>query len=508
MRYKKFLIDYKEEVVGHLPNGDEIIISEMDDLAGDYHEEMVNNSEGYTRQYFRRNIERQWGEDYLFDAADYINTDITLQGKNVDKWVNRYLTTEKLNDSTKKKYRDFIKIIGATVLFNHYRFLFWGHMTIQKKKDVYTKGIYNQHLSAKTVEYTLNYLLKTEALRLTREPRRPTSEKGGATSRYEFSRSWIEYFQYLKIGLENLTYVGNPIRLKKYKGGYKKEEREIPYINDENTNEMRQEMFFINDYLGKQELYIKPNSLDRYIKKHKLEEKMYYPEGYFISNYRHNYYERVFSRGEFGMGGRLYSHWILGIPKELRRSVLLNQEETIELDYSSMNMHIMSSLENLSSNSGKDLYQIGTLKGLNREMIKQFITIAPNVKNITSAKKLTAKELLGKEFKNVGSIPKKFLHELEECIAEIKIVHAILWRKYFKNTERRKDFGVKFMFYESNITTAVVKSAALKKIPAFPIHDGFITNKKYKIKLAQIMHDEFEKYFISLDKDPSIPAIK
>ena len=32
MRYKKFLIDYKEEVVGHLPNGDEII-SEMDDLA-------------------------------------------------------------------------------------------------------------------------------------------------------------------------------------------------------------------------------------------------------------------------------------------------------------------------------------------------------------------------------------------------------------------------------------------------------------------------------------------
>ena len=69
-------------------------------------------------------------------------------------------------------------------------------------------------------------------------------------------------------------------------------------------------------------------------------------------------------------------------------------------------MHIMSSLENLSSNSGKDLYQIATLKGLNREMIKQFITIAPNVKNITSAKKITAKNLLGKEFKNIGSIPK------------------------------------------------------------------------------------------------------
>ena len=97
---------------------------------------------------------------------------------------------------------------------------------------------------------------------------------------------------------------------------------------------------------------------------------------------------------------------------------------------------------------------------------------------------------------------------MEKCIAEIRIVHAILWGKYFKNTKTSKDWGIKFMFYESNIATAVVKSAALKKIPAFPIHDGFITNKKYKIKLAQIMHDEFEKYFISLDKDPSIPAIK
>ena len=101
MRYKKFLIDYKEEVVGHLPNGDEIIISEMDDLAGEDHEELITEQTGYTRKFFREQIERQWGEDYLFDAADYINTDITLQGKNVDKWVNRYLRTEKLNDSTK-----------------------------------------------------------------------------------------------------------------------------------------------------------------------------------------------------------------------------------------------------------------------------------------------------------------------------------------------------------------------------------------------------------------------
>mgnify|MGYP000272567106 FL=1 len=507
MRYKKFLIKYKSWVVGTLPNGDEIEISEMDDFAGDEPQELLDQEgiNGYTRDFFRTQITNQFGDDYLFDDADYIDTDITLQGKNVDKWVNRFLVETKLNESTKQKYRNFIKTIGASVLYNHFRFMFWGYATIQKKKDVYTKGIYNQHLSAKTVENTLNYLLKIGWLRLKREPRSPISEKGGATARYDFSRTWIDDFMRYKIGIENLTYVGNPIRLKAFKGGY---EREVPYSNDENTNDMRQEMFFINDYLGKQELYIKPNSLKRYCKKHKLEKKIYNPEGYFVSNYRNNYYERIFSRGNFGKGGRLYSHWVLNAPKELRRSLLLNQEDTVELDYSSMNMHIMSSLENLSSNSGKDLYQIATLKGLNRTIIKQFITIAPNVKNITTAKKLTAQEILGKKYPNVGSIPKKFLHDLEKCIAEIRIVHAILWGKYFKNTKTSKDWGIKFMFYESNIATAVVKSAALKRIPAFPIHDGFITNKKYKTKLTQIMHDEFEKYFIALDKDPSIPAIK
>ena len=505
MRYKKFLIKYKS---WELPDGH--VISEMEDLGGDIPQKFIDEetSGGTSREYFRNEIIKKFGKEYLFDEADYVDTDITLQGKNVDKWANRFFTKERVNDSTKKKYRDCLKIIGAAILYNHFQFSFWGHLTIQKKKDVYTKSIYHQYPSAKTILNVLDYLLKRRFLRKTRERRLPTSARGGATERYDYNTAMIELFMEHKIGIENLTYVGNPIRLKKYKGGYFKEEREVPYLNDENTNDMRQEMFFINDYLGKQELYIRPTSLKRYINKYKLEKEVFNPEGWFISNYRNNFYERVFSRGDFGHGGRLYSHWVLNAPKELRRSLLLNQEETVELDYSSMNMHIMSSLENLSSNSGKDLYQIATLKGLNRTIIKQFITIAPNVKNITTAKKLTAKEILGKEFSNVGSIPKKFLHELEECIEEIKIVHAILWRKYFKNTERSKDWGIKFMFYESNIATAVVKSAALKRIPAFPIHDGFITNKKYKVKLTQIMHDEFEKYFIALDKDPSIPAIK
>ena len=154
MRYKKFLIKYKSWVVGTMPNGDEIEISEMDDFAGDEPQELLDQEgiNGYTRDFFRTQITNQFGDDYLFDDADYIDTDITLQGKNVDKWVNRFLVETKLNESTKQKYRNFIKTIGASVLYNHFRFMFWGYATIQKKKDVYTKGIYNQHLSAKTVD--------------------------------------------------------------------------------------------------------------------------------------------------------------------------------------------------------------------------------------------------------------------------------------------------------------------------------------------------------------------
>ena len=492
MLYKKFLLKYTE--------------AEIEDLG------RINAPDELGKNHFRYEYEKIFGEDYLLDEASYVDTDIILQGKNVDKFVDRYFLDSKITESAKKKCRYFLKIITATILINHYRYGFMGHITIQRKKDVYSSSIYNKHLSARTVQTTLDYLLDIGFLTVSRERRVPTSENGGASARYDCSSIFIEEFIHYKIGLHNLTYVGNPIRLKQLKG--RGGEREVPYTSNKELDEMRQEMFFINDYLGKQELYIKPTALKKYCRDNVKDRKSYsidgaaLLEGRFISDYSKNYYERIFNRGDFGKGGRLYKHWILGIPKELRGSLLLNNEPTCELDYSSMNMHIMSSLENLSSNTGKDLYQIATLKERDRSVIKQFITIAPNVKDSSKAKLLTARELTNYNFKNLSEVPTKLRKELDKCVDEIRIVHSILWGKYFKNTKTSKDWGIKFMFYESNIASAVVKAAALKKIPAFPIHDGFITNKKYKLKLTQIMHDEFERYFLALGKEPSIPAIK
>ena len=494
MQYKNFLLKYSD--------------AEFEDLG------RINPPNDLGKNYFRDEFARVFGEDYLFDEASYVDTDIILQGKNVDKLANRYFTDTKLNESTKEKYRYFLKIISASILANHFRYGFLGHITIQRKKDAYSSSIYNKHLSARTVQGVLDYLLGIGFLTVSREPRKPYTENGkyvgGASARYDVSSIFIEEFQHYGIGIQNLTYVGNPIRLKGQKG---KVEKEIPYQTNKDIDQMRAEMIEINYFLGKQELYIKPSALKKYCKSQKLKKSKVIDssallEGQFISNYRHNYYERIFSRGDFSKGGRLFSHWILSTPKEIRRSMLLNQEPIVELDFGSMNMHIMSSLENISSNSGKDLYQVGTLKGLDRDIIKQFITIAPNVKDTSKAKLLTAREMFGKEIKKYSDVPPLFRKKLDIIVEEIRVVHAILWGKYFKNTKLSKDWGIKFMFYESNIASSIVKACTVRKIPVFPIHDAFITNQKYKDKVVRIMEECFNNYFLALDKEPSTPQIK
>ena len=494
MRYKNFLLNYTE--------------GEFEDLG------RINPPEELGKNYFRDEFAKVFDEDYLFDEACYVDTDIILQGKNVDKFANRYFKDLKLTESTKEKYRYFLKILTASILANHYRYGFMGYITIQRKKDAYSSSIYNKNLSARTVQGVLDYLLEVGFLKVSREPRKPYTENGkyvgGASARYDYSSIFIEELQHYEIGIENLTYVGNPIRLKAQKG---KVEKEVPYITNEEINDMRAEMFEINYFLGKQELYIKPSALKKYcdsqkLKKSKTFDRTAFLEGKFISNYRHNYYERIFSRGDFGKGGRLFSHWILSTPKELRGSMLLNQEPIVELDFGSMNMHIMSSLESISGNSGKDLYQVGTLKGLDRDMIKQFITIAPNVKDTSKAKLLTAQEMISKQIKKYSDAPPLFRKKLDNIVEEVRTVHAILWGKYFKNTKYSKDWGIKFMFYESNIATAIVKACLVKKIPVFPIHDALITNQKYKDRVVRIMEECFNNYFLALDEEPSTPQIK
>ena len=135
--YKNFLITLTDD--------------EIDDLGG------ISPDDEYSRDFFRK----EFGDDSLLEDARYINTEYSLQGSNVDKYCD--WLTQNFQYSSRKNHKDriyvFLKILLANILINYYRFGFMGYFTIQLKKDIYTKSIYNQSLTAKSVNEVINYLL-------------------------------------------------------------------------------------------------------------------------------------------------------------------------------------------------------------------------------------------------------------------------------------------------------------------------------------------------------------
>ena len=493
--YKKFLITLTD--------------GEIDDLGG------IGPEDEYSKEFFRKEL----GKDFLLEDARYVNTEYSLQGKNVDRYCD--WLTQNFKYGNRKNHKEnfyyFLKILLANILISYYRLGFMGYFTIQLKKDVYTKDVYNQHLTAKSVNEVLNYLNQIGWITSAREHQKPIYDKKGTSRRYDWSSIFINEFRDYKIGMGNITFIGNPIELKHKKHDGSEEETRIRYKDDEDTEELREEISFINDSLQKYETYIDERALNRFCKKATKDifnnspfiSNVGLAENYYISRYSLNSYKRVFNRGDFGKGGRLFHHWITATPKELRKNIKINGSPIVELDFGSMNMHLIYSLEGNSTFSKKDLYQVGTLKKLNRDLIKQFSTVAINTATTYGAKRAIFKERYGKEIKALKDAPQSFIKELDKVVEEFQVNHHLLWDKYFKNQHTKKDYSVKLNFYESNIACAIMKKCLIKKIPCYSIHDSFLTQVRYKDKLLRIMEDTFVEYFYCLGIDSvSIPPIK
>ena len=299
--YKKFLITLTDE--------------EIDDLGG------VAPDDEYSRDFFRK----EFGKDSLLDEATYINTEYSLQGSNVDKYCDWLMQNFKYG--SRKNHKDriyvFLKILLANILISYYRFGFMGYFTIQLKTNIYSKGIYNQSLTAKSVKEVIDYLLDIGWIDIAREHEKPSLIKKGTSKRYDWSSLFINGFRDKKIGMGNIVFIGNPIELKKKKDPDASEEERITYQDNKNIKKLREEIYFINNGLKKYETYIQDKALINYCKK----EAKHIPgnsefiskegliEGYYIAKYSQNSYTRVFSRGSFDKGGRLFHHWITDTPK-------------------------------------------------------------------------------------------------------------------------------------------------------------------------------------------------
>ena len=216
-----------------------------------------------------------------------------------------------------------------------------------------------------------------------------------------------------------------------------------------------------------------------------------------------------FNDGSFELGGRFYGTWWVTLNKDIRRRITLNDEKTVELDYSSLGIHLLYSQENLNyydlNDSDSDPY---TLKGVDvneREVNKKIITFALNM--------------------SPGNRHRKFVYTVRKKIRKTNDERGVLGIKKLLNIPKAKEIhrrikifeeendpikhylftkvGTQLQFKDSCIAESVIERMVSMRIPILVVHDSFIVQYRNKELLHKLMNHVFREH-----KLKSIPLIK
>jgi len=174
-------------------------------------------------------------------------------------------------------------------------------------------------------------------------------------------------------------------------------------------------------------------------------------------------------------GGRFYTHgasW-QNIKRELRKSVQINGEPVVELDYSTLHPALLYA--EAGAPLPGDCY---TIVGWARPLVKFAFLVLLNARNVHSARqKIAHSEEMG-----WPSIHEQVaLQRASLLIAEIKARHPAISKAF------HSDAGARLMRRDSEIAEHVLLTLNSKGIVALPMHDSFLVPVSKRWDLEEAM---------------------
>jgi hypothetical protein len=282
------------------------------------------------------------------------NIALTLVGKSAWRLVDRVLLDfkSKRTDKYHKLYRDQLGVILAnlyeTYSIQDYLFTYYS----KSNSDYKETTRYNPNkISARPLRFLADSLIKHGWVGTSQWFYDEKNKENRWCSRMRPSKKLIQAFKKFKITPKCIY--RKPMEYIRLKDSKKRLEE---YENTPVTNLMRNRLSAYNSLIFQTNIRLKRSKkINEY-----LELKP--------TNFNDTEYYRVFNGGSFELGGRFYGPWWVTLSKDARGNITLNGEKTIELDYSSIGIHLLYSQENLNyydlngNNSGPD-----TLKGIDPE---------------------------------------------------------------------------------------------------------------------------------------------
>jgi len=202
-----------------------------------------------------------------------------------------------------------------------------------------------------------------------------------------------------------------------------------------------------------------------------------------------SYVYRSFARNSFTFGGRFYTAVFQSIPSKWRNTITIDNEETIELDYSAHHIRMLYNMKGLNFNGEAYIYRKDDIYNKDKRQIHKYIAmIAINAKNENNALFAVLKSI--KDDKESGkynsSIPS--IEEIRSLYYDFINHHQDI-REYVSN-----DVGIKLQRKDSDIMNDILVELSKLNIVGLPVHDSVIVKKKHQDILKYIMINSYFKF--------------
>ena len=207
---------------------------------------------------------------------------------------------------------------------------------------------------------------------------------------------------------------------------------------------------------------------------------------------------RVFYRADWSLGGRFHGGWWQSIKEDWRKPIHINDETTVEIDYSGLHINLLYGLQGIQPPL-EDHYALEHLlldftAGEQRKVVKGIVLKAINAATVKKAFQAYQSDQPSKSKER--KLKHKQLHLLLDAFIE---KHPTL------RDALGTDKGVELMNVDGRITAKIINHFTKRNIPVLTIHDSYVIPDVHSGELRTIMNkvvtEELKGFKINLDQE-------
>jgi hypothetical protein len=206
-------------------------------------------------------------------------------------------------------------------------------------------------------------------------------------------------------------------------------------------------------------------------------------------NRTNKFVRRVFNNGNWEDGGRFYGPWWQNVPKQWRELIRIEDEQTIEWDYSGLHIVLLYALKGLDywEVGGGDPYKLPDQEPSERlrRLLKIVLLVAINAQDMTKTLRGIHRHI-NLDLEEYGWVKEEGI-EIRELVNEFAERHQPIRGYFFSG------MGVKLQYFDSKIAELAINELTTKEIPCLSIHDSFITTRQEEQHLELAMGKAIEQ---------------